>query len=284
METSELAGTIFGIVLLLFFFVIIPGIVVGITVPVNIYRHRYTDFVNEHSVALRKIRAINNKYSFNKIPNYDMEHSYDNNDFYPNVSCKDYLTYQLVYLQGKISKVLRDTLENKINFESYKKEISSCHYGEYDVDISLYDVNPKTLARFEKRIIKPLIISPKTRFFITVTLRRTDINGNYQEGKRQTFEAEDIKDIIRRLNQKRGERYLNDDIWQSLVRVERAKVSNKMRFAVFARDHERCVKCGSRHNLEVDHIYPISKGGKTEMRNLQTLCHRCNVKKGNSME
>ena len=123
METSELAGTIFGIVLLLFFFVIIPGIVIGITVPVSIYRHRYTDFVNEHSVTLKKIRAINNKYSFNKIPNYDMDHSYDNNDFYPNVSCEDYLTYQLVYLQGKISKVLRDTLENKINFESYKKEI-----------------------------------------------------------------------------------------------------------------------------------------------------------------
>ncbi len=129
-----------------------------------------------------------------------------------------------------------------------------------------------------------IIYSPQTHFSITVTLKRTDINGNFKERKWCTFQPETIKDLIRRINQKRGERYIDDDIWNSLVRVERAKVSNKMRFAVFARDHERCVKCGSRRNLEVDHIYPISKGGKTEMRNLQTLCHRCNVKKGNSIE
>ncbi|WP_294755493.1 HNH endonuclease signature motif containing protein, partial [uncultured Ruminococcus sp.] len=32
--------------------------------------------------------------------------------------------------------------------------------------------------------------------------------------------------------------------------------------------------------LEVDHIIPIAKGGKTEANNLQTLCWRCNREKG----
>ncbi len=32
--------------------------------------------------------------------------------------------------------------------------------------------------------------------------------------------------------------------------------------------------------LEIDHIMPISKGGITEMSNLQTLCWKCNRKKG----
>lgn len=284
MNEVAIGELVFFIIFLVFLFVIIPSIVVGIVVPVSIYRHRYTDFVNEHNITLRKIKEINKRYSFHNIPNYDMTHSYDNNDFYPTVSPEDYLIYELVYLQKKVSKALRDTLENKTNFELYRKEISSCHYGEYDVDISLYNVNPKTLARFEKKIIRKMMYSPQTSFSIKVTIKRTDINGNYQEGKYNTFDAGEIKELIRFINQKRGEHYLNDDIWQAIVRVERAKVSNKMRFAVFARDHERCVKCGSRRNLEVDHIYPISKGGKTEMRNLQTLCHRCNVKKGNSIE
>ncbi|MBR2352886.1 MAG: HNH endonuclease, partial [Clostridia bacterium] len=32
--------------------------------------------------------------------------------------------------------------------------------------------------------------------------------------------------------------------------------------------------------LEVDHIIPVSKGGKSTLDNLQTLCERCNRGKG----
>jgi len=32
--------------------------------------------------------------------------------------------------------------------------------------------------------------------------------------------------------------------------------------------------------MEIDHMKPISKGGKTELRNLQLLCQKCNRQKG----
>jgi 5-methylcytosine-specific restriction endonuclease McrA len=35
--------------------------------------------------------------------------------------------------------------------------------------------------------------------------------------------------------------------------------------------------------LEADHTIPLSRGGETEMSNLQTLCKECNRKKGTSM-
>ena len=57
-----------------------------------------------------------------------------------------------------------------------------------------------------------------------------------------------------------------------------------MRFAVYNRDNNRCVKCGSRNNLEVDHIIPIAKGGKTVFDILQTLCKSCNQKKSDTVE
>ena len=74
--------------------------------------------------------------------------------------------------------------------------------------------------------------------------------------------------------------YLDDNVWQSICRVERGKVSSKMRFEIFERDGYCCKKCGSRDNLEIDHIIPISKGGKSTYDNLQTLCHNCNYNKG----
>ena len=35
--------------------------------------------------------------------------------------------------------------------------------------------------------------------------------------------------------------------------------------------------------MEFDHIVPFSKGGKTEVDNLQLLCHKCNRKKGDKI-
>ena len=41
-----------------------------------------------------------------------------------------------------------------------------------------------------------------------------------------------------------------------------------------------CVHCGSKSDLQVDHIIPVAKGGETVEKNLQPLCRLCNIKKG----
>lgn len=45
------------------------------------------------------------------------------------------------------------------------------------------------------------------------------------------------------------------------------------------RDGEKCVNCGSKANLSIDHITPRSKGGTHELDNLQLLCRPCNNEK-----
>lgn len=55
-----------------------------------------------------------------------------------------------------------------------------------------------------------------------------------------------------------------------------------LRHLVFQRDNYKCVECGATKEelrLEVDHIIPWSKGGLTELPNLQTLCKKCNRSK-----
>jgi hypothetical protein len=60
----------------------------------------------------------------------------------------------------------------------------------------------------------------------------------------------------------------------------KAVIPQHLRWEVFERDNFTCQHCGSRRYLSVDHIVPESKGGLLEPANLQTLCRRCNSKKG----
>lgn len=57
-------------------------------------------------------------------------------------------------------------------------------------------------------------------------------------------------------------------------------IPEPLRWEVFERDGHACKRCGSRRMLRADHIIPESKGGPTTIENLQTLCQRCNCKKG----
>jgi len=66
---------------------------------------------------------------------------------------------------------------------------------------------------------------------------------------------------------------------ESIV-VKRKAISEKLRNKIFGRDGNKCVKCGSQTNLQVDHIIPFVAGGMTIKSNLQTLCRKCNISKG----
>jgi len=63
-----------------------------------------------------------------------------------------------------------------------------------------------------------------------------------------------------------------------------------LRYTVLRRDQFRCRNCGrspAAHYgcvLHVDHIHPFSRGGKTVLENLRTLCEDCNLGKGSTVD
>lgn len=246
--------------------------------------NKYKDFVKEHSKLLIEVRKVNLKYHFREIEVFDLEHAYDSETNYNSVSCEDYLIYNLRFMIRRVETAMSDTLYNNNIYDFYIAEVNSIKYqNEYDIEVPFkYQNRLKTL---ESKLYKKELKQPTIYFNMNVKLILKKMNGSYVTSKTGCFNAVKVESLISRLNDKHGDRYNDEGIWNSIVRVERGRVSNKMRFSIYEKDNYRCRKC-KRHtdDLEIDHIIPIAKGGKSEYNNLQTLCKRCNMNKSDIIE
>ena len=66
---------------------------------------------------------------------------------------------------------------------------------------------------------------------------------------------------------------------ESCNQLQSRHIPAKLRDQVFIRDQGCCsyvspagVRCGSRHNLQIDHKIPFARGGKHELANLRLSC------------
>ena len=71
------------------------------------------------------------------------------------------------------------------------------------------------------------------------------------------------------------------------ITKEYMKYKRAVRFSrknLYLRDLYQCQYCGETcdtHELTIDHVIPVSKGGKTTWDNCVTACYDCNFEKGN---
>jgi len=98
---------------------------------------------------------------------------------------------------------------------------------------------------------------------------------DFSEDEREKL-IEICNEKIRQYEEKYGKK-----IWIHRARASRI-VPGSIRYTVLQRAKGRCELCGISSDekfLEVDHIIPINKGGKTTLENLQALCYTCNAQK-----
>lgn len=75
----------------------------------------------------------------------------------------------------------------------------------------------------------------------------------------------------------------------AFAKEQRTLMTKKMREFIKKRDNYTCRICGNSTHvepnllLEIDHIIPVSKGGRTVEDNLQTLCWKCNRSKSDKI-
>lgn len=75
----------------------------------------------------------------------------------------------------------------------------------------------------------------------------------------------------------------------AFAKEQRGLMTRKLREHILSRDNYTCCNCGNSIQkepnllLEIDHIIPVAKGGRTVENNLQTLCWRCNRTKSDKI-
>ena len=90
----------------------------------------------------------------------------------------------------------------------------------------------------------------------------------------------------------KDEDYLyNEDLKFFNERESRRNAKNRIRMyanlyirdlrKIIINENSFCAICMGKTNLQLDHIIPISKGGKNEESNIQFLCRTCNTRKRN---
>lgn len=166
-------------------------------------------------------------------------------------------------------------LYNQINeIENWKKD-----------KISSYQDKPSKIEKFNARCLKNQY---KAFRFIGYRVQTRYRQKNYQ---RYSYKIEvvsndiylDEKAVAKRISFLKKYDY-NVTYNQYTKTDQRKALTKQLKDKIKKRDNYTCQECGKympdEVGLQIDHIIPVSRGGKSIPSNLRVLCSKCNGRKG----
>lgn len=189
--------------------------------------------------------------------------------FYPNKKQYPEQIQKLCQLVEEL-ETLRDA---KQIIENYKAE-----YQQYLSDVPDYVIENDEegfYSRLGFATINESVLSVEYKFSYTSS------GGMAQRSFSIPMTEETIAELIQVLDRKLSS--------SEFAKEQRTLMTKKLREDIKARDNYTCCNCGNSTRiepnllLEIDHIIPVAKGGRTEKENLQTLCWKCNRSKSDKI-
>ena len=273
---TSLKGTISIIIFFLIF--ILPIIIYNFIIKRII--NKENEVVSKTSKKIQKITKLNESYQFKDIKRKKrniIEREYSRKSF-DRVTGKSIIKYHLDNNINGIRTDLENAIFNITLLEKYNKDVEKVLQSE-SINNSKY--SSKKFKMVEERVLRSIIYK-KENFMITLKIEvyyRSN-GGNVYDNKKRKYLFNDLVFVYNEWN--RGNKF------EETINQERKIMNDYIRYNVLKRDNFSCQICGitakDGAKLQVDHIIPVSKGGKTVMSNLQTLCERCNIGKSNKTE
>ena len=242
-----------------------------------------TEYVKTNSTLLFDEAKLNQSYSssfdFSVPSEFDFSRALNSKQQFDHFNASSYV-YSCISERPKV-------YENQIA----KARGNSFVYGSYQAELDLLKKNAtapngipsnlfKSTEQYKQRetdLFAAAMLVPTTSIKFFVRYSYTSPKGRNSYAASKCFTQEEVAMML--------DSYAHQTRSKDFAQRQRELVTPSLRYDVMKRDHFRCCLCGRSSKdgvkLEVDHIVPVSKGGRTTMDNLQTLCWDCNRGKSN---
>lgn len=195
----------------------------------------------------------------------------------------DPLKYVMKYFGIKADEANLADVE-KLGDDITRLENAISNLKEREASITQSVSPPAFILRFFEREFMEHIgveLSPISVPYPMYLFEYVSAGGNSSQRASVTLDTETIDALVENLSQKIR--------WKKSAAGQRALMTSKLRNFIKQRDNHTCKHCSASIAvepnllLEVDHIVPVSRGGLSQVDNLQTLCWRCNRTKSNKL-
>lgn len=259
---------------------LIAIIVVSSLLIYRLIEKKRKEAVKQYSYKYQEICRINQLYDFRAFAaqEYAIEYYYKSKHSLEKADINETAAF-LMYNDADLRMVIQAIQYNRELYPAYENEIAGV---EDTLNSSIYSsrVKIKKFLQLERELCDEAIKHPRLNMDVAVYLRYTSDKGRNSYLRDVVFSIDEAKTII--------DRYTKRELIKMQAKLERAKMNDSLRYEVLKRDGFRCTICGATAQdgvkLHVDHIFPVSKGGRTVMSNLRTLCDRCNLGKKDKYE
>lgn len=237
--------------------------------------------IDQYSTRLNALRELNSRYDFNRVETqYTYNIGVNTKAKYDGFNFKNYL-FTLISEDKEFFETLFSSIKsNRVKYTQYLAEVRSIPADSIRRDAKKCGFSEKRYRKLERKFLEREKKRAQQDTEIRCCVHYISPQGRNSYSKYEGFNIEDTYALYREV--------LKQSTVQAQIARERSLMTPRLRYMVLKRDGNRCQICGRTVNdgvkLHIDHIIPVSKGGKTTLSNLRVLCDMCNMGKGDLYE
>jgi hypothetical protein len=263
----------------------VSGVILVTLCVIAIIDYKKCKIVLKNSERIKKLLELNRTVNFRQIQSrYNNQQACNSKRQLDNLSLDDYLIGLIASNESFYHNIVESISFNRNKYYSYTRQVELIRTTATEEFCKELGFSLKRFLKYENRIFKWKKLR-KPQFNVTVYCKvtYTSPQGRNHYWKEESYNFDELKRLFDHTVELKAQR----ETRQYQIKLERAKMTDSLRYDILKRDNFRCQICGSCASdgvkLHVDHIIPVAKGGQTVASNLRTLCDRCNMGKSDKM-